>query len=70
MTVLSDHFSLKQSEIVQRFKFHTRTQKPGEPIAKFVDELRTLAEFFSIRETKKMLRNRIVCGVNNDDLQR
>ena len=70
MTVLSDHFSLKQSEIMQRFKFHTRTKKPGEPIAKFVEELKTLAEFCNFGETKKMLKDHIVCGVNNDDLQR
>ena len=34
VTVLSDHFSPKLSEIVQQFKFHTRTRKPGESIGR------------------------------------
>ena len=71
MTVLSGHFSPKPSEIVQWFKFHTRTRKPGESIAKFVEELRALAEFCNFGDTlEKMLRDRLVCGVNNDDIQR
>ena len=54
---------------MQRFKFHTRTRKPGESIAKFIEELRLLVEFCNFIETlEKMLRDRLVCG--NDDIQR
>ena len=34
--LLQDHFMPKPSAIVQRFKFNTRSQQPGETIAMFV----------------------------------
>ena len=34
--VLTDHFSPKQSEIVQRSKFYSRSRKPGENISSYV----------------------------------
>ena len=42
--MLTDHFSLKPSEIVQRAKFCRHSRKPGESIATFVAELRMSAE--------------------------
>ena len=42
--VLTDHFSPKPSEIVQRAKFYGRSRKPGESIVTFVAELRVSAE--------------------------
>ena len=42
--VLTDHFSPKQSEIVQRSKFYSRSRKPGEKISSYVAELCALAE--------------------------
>ena len=54
---------------MRRFKFHTRTWKPGESITKFIEELRLLVEFCNFIETlEKMLRDRLVCG--NDDIHR
>ena len=42
--LLQDHFIPKPSAIVQRFKFDTRSQQPGEIIAVFSTELRHLPE--------------------------
>ena len=48
--VLTDHFSPKQSEIVQRSKFYSRSRKPGENISSYVPELRALAEHCNFGE--------------------
>ena len=45
---LSQHYSPTPSEIVQRFKFHSRFRKPGESVATYVSELRSLAEYSRI----------------------
>ena len=39
-----DHFMPKPSAIVQRFKFNTRSQQPGETIAMVLAELRNLSK--------------------------
>ena len=53
--VLTDHFSPKQSEIVQRSKFYSRSRKPGENISSYVAELRTLAEHCNFDETLNVM---------------
>ncbi|XP_071056917.1 uncharacterized protein [Onthophagus taurus] len=68
---LSAHFSPGTSEIVARFKFYRRNQQVGETISVYVKELRKLAEecgFGSSLDT--MLRDRLVCGVNHEALQK
>ena len=68
---LSKHFKPAPSEIVERFRFNSRTRRPGESIATFVAELRALAEFCNFGDTLGvMLRDRIVCGINDDAIQR
>ena len=70
ITTLSAHFSPAPSEIVQRFKFHSRFRNPGESVATFVSEIRSLAEFCNFGHTlEEMLRDRIVCGINDDTIQ-
>ena len=57
--------------IGQRFIFHQRTQKPGEPITQFLMELRRLArtcEFGQFLE--EALRDRLVYGLNNSSIQK
>ena len=44
VAALSKHFRPTPSEIVERFKFHSRVRKAGESIATYVAELRTLSE--------------------------
>ena len=68
---LTDHFSPAPSEIVQRFKFNCRVRRQGETVATFVAELRALAEFCNFGDTlETMLRDRIVCGINDAAIQK
>lgn len=69
--VLKAHFNPKPSEIVQRFKFNSRVRKSNETIAEYVAELRKLAQHCEYKEAlPQMLRDRLVCGVNDDRMQR
>ena len=43
--VMAEHHNPTPSEIVQRYKFHSRFRQQGESVAMFVAELRSLAEF-------------------------
>ena len=66
-----DHFMPKLSTIVQRFKFNTRSQQPGETSATFLAELRRLTEHCEFGTTlDEMLRDRLVCGVHDLRKQR
>ena len=68
---LQQHYSPKPSEIVQRFKFNTLLRKPGESVAHFLSQLRALAEFCNYGDTlDTMLRDRFVCGIENQVMQR
>ena len=59
------------SEIVQRFHFNTRVRAPTESIATFVAALQELSEFCNFGTTlDQMLRDRLVCGVNHEAIQR
>jgi len=71
VTAMTEHHSPTPSEIVQRYKFHSRFRKPGERIATFVSELRSLAESCNFEGTlEDQIRDRLVCGVNDDQIQR
>lgn len=68
---LAKHYSPEPSEVMQRFRFNSRTRNPGESIADYLAELRRLAEFCNFGTTlKKMIRDRLVCGINNEGIQR
>lgn len=68
---LTAHFTPRPSVIVQRFAFHKRNQQPGETIADFVAALRRLSEHCDFGETlSDMLRDRLVCGVRDEGVQR
>ena len=70
--VLSDYFSPKQSQIVCRTKFYRCTHKQGQSIASYLAELRALADgcsFGAMLDTI-MLRNRLVCGINDSNFQK
>ena len=71
VTILTDHFNPTPSETVQRFKFHSRFRKPSESVAEFVSELRSLAEFCNFgANLEEMLRDRLVCGIQNTHIQK
>ena len=56
---------------MQRYKFNTCTRNPGESIASYVARLRDLTQYCEFGDTLElMLRDRLVCGVGNEQLQR
>ena len=68
---LSEHHNPVPSEIVQRFKFNSRVRNPGESVAKFTAELRSLARFCNFKDSlDDMLRDRLVCGISDVQMQK
>ena len=56
---------------MQRYKFNSRYRQPTEIIATFISELRSLAEFCNYGASlDEMLRDHLVCGINNNSIQR
>ncbi len=71
ISIAKDHFNPLPSVIVQRYKFNTRIQQPGETTAEFVAELRRLAQHCEYGATlEDMLRDRLVCGIKDERVQR
>ena len=69
--LLKNHYHPKPSEIVQRYKFDSRTRKPGESVSDYVAELRRLAQDCHYGDKLlQMLRDRLVCGINDERIQR
>ena len=69
--VIKSHYVPKLSEIVQRYKFNTRVRRNDESISTFMAELRTLSEHCEFGNVlDEMIRDRLVCGVNDDRIQR
>jgi len=71
--LLNTHYSKKQSTIVHRFNFNTRSRQPSESIADYIAALRELAlncKFSDQDRLEEMLRDRLVCGVNHSGIQR
>jgi len=67
---IQEHFSLKPSLIMQRFKFNTCVRHPKEKISVYVERLRELMQYCEFGDTiEDMLRDRLVCDVNEEQLQ-
>ncbi|KAL3974523.1 interleukin 1 receptor-like 1 [Sarotherodon galilaeus] len=68
--LVQNHHCPKPSMIVQQFKFHTHSRKPGVSVAAYVAELRQLSEHCEFGGVlDDMLCNRLVCGINDDGMQ-
>ena len=67
---LQEHFLPTPSEIVLRYRFHIRSQKPGETIPDFVAQLRHLSDGCNFENLNKALRDRLVLGCQNAVIQR
>ena len=66
-----DHYTPKPSVIMSRFKFNTSCRQEGESIIQFVTRLRDLASLCDYGDSaKELIRDRLVCGVRDDALQR
>ena len=65
------HHNPKPSVIVERFRFNSCLRQPGESVATFVAKLRHLTQHCEFGDSlQDMLRDRLVCGVNDTCLQR
>ncbi|CAC5416659.1 unnamed protein product [Mytilus coruscus] len=68
---ITDHQNPKPSSIVQRCKFNSRSRQPNESVSQFVAELRQISEHCVYKATlDDMLRDRLVCGIKEDRIQR
>ncbi|KAL1421133.1 hypothetical protein MTO96_023440 [Rhipicephalus appendiculatus] len=68
---LKKHFSPRPSEVVATFKFNSRIRHSGEMAGDFFASLNKLADncaFGTFRD--RMLRDRIVAGINDEAMQR
>ncbi|CAC5409230.1 unnamed protein product [Mytilus coruscus] len=69
--LVTDHQNPKPSSIVQRCKFNSRSRQPNESVSQFVAELRQISELCDYKATlDDMLRDRLVCGIKEDRIQR
>ncbi len=68
---LQQHYSPAPSEIVERFKFYSRSRRAGESVADFLAQMRSLAQHCNYGASlDTMLRDRLVCGINEDSIQK
>ena len=60
----------KQNITVERYRFNTQVQDKGEQIDRYITDLRLIAKNCSFGELEdKLIRDRIVCGINSDDVK-
>ena len=61
VVVLTKHYSLPPSVVVQSYRFFTQVRQPGETVSYFVAELRRIAENCNFGDSlERNLRDRIV----------
>ena len=71
VAVLGEHLNPKPLVIAERFKFHHRNQKEGETVAQYMAALRKLTERCEFKDyLEEALRDRLVCGLRNEAVQR
>jgi len=68
---LKEHFEPKKVIIVERFSFYCWNQDPSETITAYVAELRRLASTCVFENyLSTALRDKFVCGVHSESMQR
>lgn len=68
---LEEHYDPQANEIAASYSFFVRKQEEGEKVQDFVAELRRLAKHCKFGDTlDRMLRDRIVCGIRDDEARR
>jgi len=69
--VMKDHLKPKPLVIAERFKFHRRNQHEGETVAQYLAELRRLTQHCDFKDyLQEALRDRFVCGLRSEVIQR
>ena len=65
---LKAHFEPKHIVIAERFHFHKRSQSHGESVAEYLRRLAAKCSFGNYLE--EALRDRLVCGLRNECIQK
>ena len=66
-----EHYNPQPSVIMRRFNFNSCVRQLAESVANFVSRLRALASHCEYGDSaKELIRDRLVCGVRDDRLQR
>lgn len=68
--LLSKHFCPPPNQIIQRFQFYRRDQKEGESVPEFLAALRKLSQHCEFKDLDAMIRDRLVCGLKDEGLQK
>ena len=69
--VLEGHYNPKKVVIAERFRFHRRSQAAGESVVEYVAELRRVTANCDFGDyLDQALRDRFVCGLLSDSIQR
>ena len=69
--LMRQHQHPTPSVIVERLKFHKRDRRPAESVAAYVSELRRLSGTCDFGDNiDSSLRDRLVCGMYDDAIQR
>ena len=65
LTKFKNHITPTVNPIVARYRFYKRDQQVGEPIEKFITDVRLLSQHcdFPVAIQEEMIRDRIVCGI-------
>lgn len=59
------HFEPQLNVVYERYKFRTRKQQDGEPIATYITALKSLALTCSYNDKDDQIRNTLVCGIRD-----
>ena len=71
VAAMQQYHSPKLSAIVQRYQFNCRFRRERESVAQYLSELRALSEFCEFGPSlNDMLRDRLVCGVGDQAIQK
>eukprot|EP00731_Ephydatia_muelleri_P017107 Em0010g205a len=69
--LMAEHLSPKPPVIVQRYRFHSRVRQQGESVSVYVTQLKELARKCEFGDAlNDMLRDRLVCGINDERVQK
>ena len=69
--LLTKYFSPKPSEVMQSYRFFTRSRRPGETIAEYIADLRRLATHCNNGDMlERLLRDHLVTGFNEAVIQK
>ncbi|UYV63694.1 K02A2.6-like, partial [Cordylochernes scorpioides] len=69
VTRIKKYFDPTPNIIVQRFKFTKRLQMPNETISEFITALKKIAEKCEFPDVEDRLRDALVCGILNEEIQ-